>query len=121
MCVVTYYQSKNCKHMWAIISEPCAPFMGFMTCSSFTGGSDTSSALVSAPIRANMKGSAEKLKASPKLYKTKCRACPRCDLHGVYDANAMRVVEKMGYGLTWGMEPDGEWGIDLRFGSCAIL
>lgn len=95
--------------------------MGFTTCPSFISGSSTSSALVSAPIAASMKTSAEKLKPAPKIYKTKCRACPRCDLHGVYDANAIQVVEKMGYGLTWGMEPDGGWGIDVRLGSCVIL
>lgn len=121
MCIVTYYQSKTCKHMWAVISRPCAPFMGFTTCLSFTGGGSISSTLVSTPIAANMKSQVEKLKPTPKIYKTKCRACPRCDLHGVYDANAIRVVEKMGYGLTWGMEPDGGWGIDVRFGSCVIL
>lgn len=112
MCQITFFQHKACKHTWAIISEPCAPFMGFNTCPTFVQGRRTN------PSTGN-------LQSTPKFYKTKARACPKCELDGVFDSNALRLVEKMGYGMTLGFYPDGgDWGIDLRLGTsrkCIIL
>ncbi|KAK0392770.1 hypothetical protein NLU13_2265 [Sarocladium strictum] len=106
MCLATYYQHKVCRHIWATITEPCGPGMGFFNCSSFCDGTTN---------------------ATPRFYRTKSRPCPRCDLDGVYDRNTVRMVEAMGRGIKWGVGPDVEdWGIDCNLGSsrgrmCVIL
>lgn len=114
MCQVTYFQHKECTHTWAAISEPCAPYMGFTTCPEFTPGGTKM-----------LNTASGKIKPKPKFYKTKTRPCPRCELLGQYDRNAVRMVDKMGYGLTMGFDPDGgDWGIDFRLGTsnkCVIL
>lgn len=88
--------------------------MGFTTCPSFVQGNRTALGQSPGPLQ-----------STPKFYKTKARACPKCELDGAFDPNALRLVEKMGYGMTLGFDPDGgDWGIDLRLGTsrkCTIL
>lgn len=116
MCTVTYFQHKDCKHMWAAVTEPCGPWMGFSTCASFVTG--------------------EEAKPAPRVYRTRTRPCPRCwcwcglarascRLHQ-HDANTVRVVERMGWGVKLGAGPDeADWGMDVRFsargGRCVVL
>lgn len=119
MCNVTYFQSQTCNHIWAVISHPCMPFMGFTTCPSFSG-----------PGQATMKNTSlsesTPIKKPTGFYKTRTRPCPTCDLGGVYDYNAVRMVTRMGWGMTFGKDPsEGDWGVDLRLGTvkkgCVIL
>lgn len=75
MCTVTLFRHRDCGHMWAVVTEQCVPDMGFSTCASFEAG--------------------DAAKAAPRVWRTRRRACPRCG--GVaYDANEVRVVERMG-------------------------
>ncbi|KOS18651.1 hypothetical protein ESCO_000942 [Escovopsis weberi] len=48
MCVVTYFQHNKCGHTWAVITQPCAPFMGFTNCPSFGGGFSLDAGIASA-------------------------------------------------------------------------
>lgn len=103
MCVVTYFQHKDCKHIWAVVTEPCGPWMGFSTCRGIGDGTT---------------------KQTPAFYRTKTRPCPRCaeeDVAGrTYDRNAVRVVDRMGWGVKFGAGPDeDDWGVDVRFGARA--
>lgn len=106
MCLTTYFYHKNCRHTWATITEPCGPGMGFSLCPSFSDGT---------------------INAAPRCYRTRSRPCPRCDLGGQYDRNAVRMVEAMGRGIKWGVGPGVEdWGLDCNLGSstgriCVIL
>ncbi|PHH85348.1 hypothetical protein CDD83_569 [Cordyceps sp. RAO-2017] len=107
MCTVTFFQHKDCRHTWAAVTEPCGPFMGFSTCSSFGDGVT---------------------KDRPRVYRTRSRVCPRCAAcrGATYDANAVRVVERMGWGFKLGLGPDeDDWGVDVRFSErgsgCVIL
>ncbi|KND95051.1 hypothetical protein TOPH_00280 [Tolypocladium ophioglossoides CBS 100239] len=104
MCVVTYFQHKDCKHIWAVVTEPCGPWMGFSTCRNIGDGTT---------------------KETPKFYRTKMRPCPRCaeDIVGrMYDRNAVRVVDRMGWGVKFGTGPDeDDWGVDVRFGACGCV
>ncbi|KAF7549459.1 hypothetical protein G7046_g8341 [Stylonectria norvegica] len=68
MCTLTYFEHKTCKHIWAVVTTPCAPWMGFNNCPSFCDGT---------------------AKQPPKYIRTKTSACPRCDLGGMYDRNAL--------------------------------
>ena len=66
------------------------------------------------------------VKQNPPIYKTKTRLCPKCDLQGLYDRNAVRMVEGMGWGVKWGTGPGKlDWGIEIKLGSgrakCIIL
>ncbi|KFA46629.1 hypothetical protein S40293_08207 [Stachybotrys chartarum IBT 40293] len=93
MCNITYFQHKKCKHVWAVITTPCGPGLGFMTCGTFGSGMT---------------------KDTPKFYKSRKRPCPRCDLQGDYDRNNTLMVERMGWGVKWGLGPDeNDWGVDL--------
>lgn len=90
--------------MWAAVTAPCGPGMGFRTCASFVG--------------------AEATKPRPRVYRTGSRACPRCCCG--QDGNAVRVVERVGWGVKLGTGPDeGDWGVDVRFsargGGCVVL
>ncbi|PTB65436.1 hypothetical protein BBK36DRAFT_1170170 [Trichoderma citrinoviride] len=109
MCNVTFFQHKTCKHIWAILSHPCGPLMNFYTCASFCDGA----------------AAGVKTKATPGFYKTQSRACPRCDLGGMYDRGTVRMVERMGWGLHWGLDPEGgDWAVEVRMGEargCVIL
>lgn len=104
MCTTTLFQHKTCKHIWAIIKEPCGPGMGFSTCENFTRGT---------------------VKEPPAIYNTRSRPCPRCEREPgrVCDANAIRAVESMGWGVKWGTGPEREdWGCEVKFrGGCVIL
>lgn len=84
MCILTYFEHKDCKHTWVIVTEPCGPFIGLNNCPTFCDGT---------------------AKAIPKYYHTRSRPCPTCDLGGVYDRNLTRMVEAMGIGVTWGLGP----------------
>lgn len=98
MCNITLFQHKTCKHTWAIITEPCGPWMGFSTCDMFGNGA---------------------AKEPPAIYKTKSRPCPRCDMHEMYDLNYVRMVEEMGWGVKWGAGPGrDDWGLEMK---CVIL
>jgi hypothetical protein len=103
MCIVMYFRHKECKHTWGVITEPCGPGMGFSTCASF--------------------GSSGAVKATPKLYKTKSRPCPRCELKAGYDCNVLRMVKDMGWGLKWGVGLDeDDWGFQVTMGKgCTML
>ncbi|RDA87341.1 hypothetical protein CP532_2629 [Ophiocordyceps camponoti-leonardi (nom. inval.)] len=98
MCTVTFFRHRDCKHMWATITEPCGPGMGFYTCRSFEDPGVT--------------------KARPPVYRTRGRSCPRCGMEGMgeaVDGNLVRLVERMGWGLKIGVGPDeDDWGVDLR-------
>ncbi|PNY28056.1 Uncharacterized protein TCAP_02020 [Tolypocladium capitatum] len=108
MCVVTYFQHKDCRHIWAVVTEPCGPWMGFSTCRGIGDGTT---------------------KQTPSFYRTKTRPCPRCaaDMVGrTYDGNAVRVVDRMGWGVKFGAGPDeDDWGVDVRFaargGACGCV
>lgn len=103
MCTVTYFEHKTCKHIWAVVTAPCGPGMGFFTCPFFCDGT---------------------AKMPPKHIRTRSRACPRCDLAGVYDRNFLRMVEDMGWGVKWGTGPGkDDWGFEVKCGKggCAIL
>ncbi|KHN96458.1 uncharacterized protein MAM_05747 [Metarhizium album ARSEF 1941] len=105
MCTVTYFHNKTCRHTWAVITNSCAPLMGFSTCPSFACGAGAT-------------------KDRPAFYKTATRACPRCsEAAGVrYDGNLVRVVERMGWGLKIGEGPDeDDWGVDLRVTGCVCV
>ncbi|KAM3499864.1 hypothetical protein MY10362_006921 [Beauveria mimosiformis] len=125
MCIVTYFKHLQCNHIWAVVTEPCLPYMGFSNCPSFAGPS-----VVVNPVTGNHVGNIRggRLKARPKFYKTKTRLCPQCDLKGAYNPNVARLVRDMGWGFTWGKDaadPEASWGVDLRLGStksgCVIL
>ena len=101
MCQVTYFQHKTCRHVWAAVTRPCAPYMGFLNCVSFRD---------------------DRTKDSPKFYKTESRPCPRCS--GVpYDANAVRLVQRMGWGVKFGGDgPDEDnCGVDVKYLGCVVL
>lgn len=103
MCTLTYFEHKLCKHVWAMVTEPCEPFMGFSTCPSFCDGT---------------------VKLTPKYIRTRSRPCPRCDLENVYDRNQVRMVEAMGWGVKWGVGPGrDDWGCEVKFSgrTCVIL
>lgn len=125
MCIVTYFKHLQCSHTWAVVTEPCLPYMGFTNCPSFAGP-----VVAVNPVTGNHVGNIRggRVKPKPKFYKTKTRLCPQCDLRGAYDPNVARLVHNMGWGFTWGKDaadPEGNWGVDLRLGSakngCAIL
>ncbi len=125
MCIVTYFKHLRCKHIWAVITEPCLPYMGFTNCPSFTGPSIAVNPVTGNHV-SNIRGG--RVKPQPKFYKTRTRLCPHCDLRGAYDPNVARLVQDMGWGFTWGKDaadPEGDWGVDFRLGStknaCAIL
>ncbi|EHK40959.1 hypothetical protein TRIATDRAFT_301689 [Trichoderma atroviride IMI 206040] len=105
MCNVTFFKQKSCNHTWAVITTPCGPYMDFSTCASFCGG--------------------DSIKKTPKFYKTSTRACPRCDLGGMYDRRVVQMVERMGWGIHWGLDPEGgDWAVEMRMGEtrgCVIL
>ncbi|KAI6770023.1 hypothetical protein HG530_004652 [Fusarium avenaceum] len=95
---VTYFKHKECKHTWVILTAPCRPFMGLNNCPTFCDGT---------------------AKDEPKFFNTKSRPCPRCQMHGVYDRNLVRMVESMGRGIKWGVGPDADdWGCEVK---CVIL
>ncbi|RCI15320.1 hypothetical protein L249_6386 [Ophiocordyceps polyrhachis-furcata BCC 54312] len=95
MCTVTFFRHRDCKHMWATVTEPCGPGMGFYTCRSFEDTGVT--------------------KARPPVYRTRGRSCPRCGTGEAVDGNVVRLVERMGWGVKIGVGPDGDdWGVDLR-------
>ncbi|RDA90145.1 hypothetical protein CP533_0768 [Ophiocordyceps camponoti-saundersi (nom. inval.)] len=97
MCTVTFFRHRDCKHMWAAITEPCGPGMGFHTCRSF--------------------GDTGVTKDRPPVYLTRGRSCPRCGTEAV-DGNVVRLVRRMGWGLKIGVGPDEEdWGVDV---SCML-
>ena len=105
MCGVTYFQHKKCKHMWAVITEPCGPGLGFSTCARMGDGS---------------------AREAPRLFRTRGRPCPRCGLRGAYDLNAVRMVSGMGWGVKWGTGPGKEdWGCEIELGrmkpGCVVL
>ncbi|KAI5466263.1 hypothetical protein BGZ63DRAFT_127536 [Mariannaea sp. PMI_226] len=104
MCTLTYYEHKVCKHVWAIVAEPCGPFMGFTTCPEF--GDDS-------------------VKPTPQYLTTRSRPCPVCDLYGQYDRNQVRMVEAMGWGIKWGVGPGaGDFGCEIKLpgrGMCVML
>lgn len=110
MCNVTFFKQKSCNHVWAVITTPCGPYMDFFTCASFCGGGS---------------GGGGGIKKTPKFYKTKTRACPRCDLAGMYDRRVVQMVERMGWGIHWGLDPEGgDWAVEMRMGEtrgCVIL
>ncbi|KJZ73649.1 hypothetical protein HIM_06982 [Hirsutella minnesotensis 3608] len=109
MCIVTFFQHKQCGHMWAVVTHPCGPGMGFSTCRSF--GDDAAA------------------KEAPRVYRTRARPCPRCAADGrraAYDANAVRLVRRMGWGLKLGAGQDeDDWGVDVRLSErgsrCVVL
>ncbi|KAJ2966568.1 hypothetical protein NQ176_g10088 [Zarea fungicola] len=133
MCIVTYFKHLECNHIWAVVTEPCLPYMGFTNCPTFTaGGSSFKGSVVVHPITGQLVGASNirggRIKAKPKFYKTRTRLCPKCDLGGVCDANVTRMVADMGWGFTLGKDVAGEqgnWGVDFRLGSsrkgCVIL
>ncbi|KAM3534119.1 hypothetical protein MY4038_002645 [Beauveria bassiana] len=90
MCIVTYFKHLQCNHIWAVVTEPCLPYMGFSNCPSFAGPS-----VVVNPVTGNRVGNIRggRLKAKPKFYKTKTRLCPQCDLKGAYDPNVARLLQ----------------------------
>lgn len=104
MCNTTLFEHRNCKHTWAVISEPCGPGMGFVTCGTF--GSSTA-------------------KQPPRLYRTRTRLCPRCERaegRRYHDPNMVRMVEARGGKVKWGTGPDDhDWGCEIKFGSCVVL
>ncbi|KAM3499857.1 hypothetical protein MY10362_006914 [Beauveria mimosiformis] len=113
MCIVTYFKHLQCNHIWAVVTEPCLPYMGFSNCPSFAGPS-----VVVNPVTGNHVGNIRggRLKARPKFYKTKTRLCPQCDLKGAYNPNVARLVRDMGWGFTWGKDaadPEASWGLQL--------
>lgn len=84
--------------------------MGFTTCSQFSGGVASE---------------------APVLYLTRSRTCPRCS-ERPYDRNMVRMVERIRWGLKWGLGPDeDDLGLDIslvgvdgrrrRRGGCSIL
>lgn len=114
MCQVTYFHHKTCHHEWAMISRPCAPALGFSNCPTFQ-------ACDTGPI-----------KAAPRKFRTAGRACPRCaeeHLRVGHDRNVVRVVERMGRGVSIGRAPgeagEEDWGVDVRIlgrsACCAVL
>lgn len=106
MCHTSLFQNLKCKHSWAIITEPCGPGMGFLTCDTF--GTST-------------------VKQAPMICLTRARPCPKClrDKHGCWsDPNTIRIVESFGSGVKWGTGPKQEdWGCELKFkdGACVVL
>lgn len=104
MCRVTYFKHKTCSHIWATVTEPCGPGMGFTTCGMFNDGSA--------------------VREPPAYYRTKTRRCPRCTWgpRG-YDLNAVRMVEEIGWGCKWGLGPAREdWGCEVKCGDeCVVL
>jgi hypothetical protein len=102
MCRVTYFQQKTCKHIWATITEPCGPGMGFTTCTTFGDGS--------------------LVKDAPKYYRTEMRPCPRCAGRH-YDLNSVRMVESVGWGCKWGLGPAREdLGCEIKcHDGCVVL
>ncbi|QPC66057.1 hypothetical protein HYE67_008288 [Fusarium culmorum] len=100
MCAVTYFKHKKCKHTWVVLTEPCMPYIGLNTCPTFCDGT---------------------AKDPPKFYNTKSQPCPRCQLHGVYDRNLVRMVEAMGWGIKWGVGPGrDDWGCEMNYVSRAM-
>ncbi|KAF4123481.1 hypothetical protein GMORB2_6182 [Geosmithia morbida] len=123
------FEHKKCKHTWAVISEPCGPGMGFVTCDIFYAAN----------------GRTIDEKPRPGICRTMTRPCPRCEGRNLasnppgsgggggvaaltryqYDVNTVRMVEKRGWGLKWGTGPAMEdWGLEMRFGSgnwCVIM
>ncbi|PFH60626.1 hypothetical protein XA68_10637 [Ophiocordyceps unilateralis] len=97
MCAVTFFRHRDCKHIWAAVTEPCGPGMGFYTCRSF--------------------GDTGVTKERPAVYRTRSRTCPRC-APGPPDGNVVRVVERMGWGVKLGVGPDeDDWGVELSYTS----
>lgn len=98
MCTLTCFEHKDCKHIWVVLTEPCEPLIGLNNCPTFCDGT---------------------AKPPPKYYRTRSRPCPRCDLHGEYDRNLVRMVEGMGWGVKWGVGPGrDDWGCEMK---CVIL
>ncbi|KAK0632536.1 hypothetical protein B0T14DRAFT_35816 [Immersiella caudata] len=101
MCVIMHYVQRDCKHRWGIITGPCEPGMGFKRC----------------PIIFDP----EYVLPEPDVYITNTQPCPKCDLHGRYDRNQVRMVKRIRRVLKIGSGPaKKDSGIELRL-CCVVM
>ncbi|KAK4451485.1 hypothetical protein QBC34DRAFT_378342 [Podospora aff. communis PSN243] len=101
MCAITHYRQKYCKHRWGIITEPCAFGMGFDSC----------------PMIFNR----EYVLPKPDVFVTRTLPCPKCDLHGFYDRNQIRMVPRVRTVLKIGSGPGREdRGVEIPL-CCVVM
>lgn len=101
MCEVFIYKHVGCKCVWGQIALPCGPGMGYTTCGQFGSG------IAKKPLR---------------LQLAVKRACPTHELHGLYDRNQTRVINKITHGIKFGTGPSKQdAGFELPVPCCAVM
>jgi hypothetical protein len=75
MCTTKMYESKECKHRWLVIANPCGYGKGFSTCGVFN----------TIPYRTR----------TPKCYPVSKDDCPWHSLKGNYDFNSIRMIDNI--------------------------
>ncbi|OAA56606.1 hypothetical protein SPI_07613 [Niveomyces insectorum RCEF 264] len=137
MCKTAFYVHPVCCCRWLAVVRPCAPGMGFSTCSTFRTGKaqpapPTYRAVGTAAGTTAVSGTTKKLSkrhhgvaatattgAAAAAAPAVILPCPAHDLRGCYDRNSIRQIVDVKNGLRWGTGPDRtDCGVECR---CCVM
>ncbi|KAI1083177.1 methyltransferase domain-containing protein [Whalleya microplaca] len=93
MCVTVHFRSRNCRHHWLQIHQPCGPGQGFNYCDVFGDG----------------------IARDPMEVYPVIGLCPACQYPATYDKNLVRMVMDIKDKWRWGLGPSkDEPGIESQ-------